>query len=140
RRGGGGSAFVDLRGNIDLSKTNLFTRPTQGTFGIAGAQVLYPGRPEHSVLYYRLSKLGRGRMPYFGSAVIDDRGVRLIRDWIQQMDSATGGNGDDPDEVVTRLAERETALVADLATAEGSEATALVDQLLATTSGALRLL
>jgi putative heme-binding domain-containing protein len=57
----------------------------QGTFEIAGAHIVSPGDPYRSVLFYRLSKLGRGRMPHIGSEIIDEDGTRLIHDWIRQI-------------------------------------------------------
>jgi len=85
RRGGGGSASFDVQYEIPFDKTRLNTRPTQGTFGIHGAQVVAPGDPYRSVLYYRLAKLGHGRMPQFGSNLVDTAGVKLIHDWIASL-------------------------------------------------------
>lgn len=82
-RGGGGSSFFDVQNHLTLARTGLIgTRPTQGTFGIAGAEIIAPGHPYRSVLYYRMNKLGHGRMPQFGSNVVDPSGMDLIRDWI----------------------------------------------------------
>ena len=70
RRGGGGSAAFDVQMSIPLDKARLVGgRPTQGTFGIHDAQLVAPGDPYRSVLYYRMMKLGHGRMPQFGSQV-----------------------------------------------------------------------
>jgi putative heme-binding domain-containing protein len=89
-RGGGGSSFFDVQYDRTLAKTALVgSRPTQGTFNILGAEVIAPGDPYRSVLYYRMSKLGPGRMPQFGSGVIDPRGTRLIREWIADLKLAT---------------------------------------------------
>ncbi|MBC8353957.1 MAG: PQQ-dependent sugar dehydrogenase [Planctomycetes bacterium] len=86
RRGGGGTAAMDVQHQLTLEKTNLLkARPTQGTFGIHGAEVLGAGDPYRSVLLYRMSKLGRGRMPYIGSSVVDDQGVELLHDWIASL-------------------------------------------------------
>lgn len=88
-RGGGGSSFFDVQFQHSLAKTSLIgSRPTQGTFGIPGAELIAPGDPYRSVLYYRLSKLGHGRMPQFGSAVVDSVGTKLIRDWISSLKPA----------------------------------------------------
>ena len=57
-------------------------RPIQGTFGISGARIIAPGDPAGSVLYYRMSKLGGGRMPRAGSNQVDERATRMIHDWI----------------------------------------------------------
>ncbi|MEX0585191.1 MAG: hypothetical protein WD176_01015, partial [Pirellulales bacterium] len=142
RRGGGGSAFIDLRHDIALDKTNLLgSRPIQGTFGIHGAELIAAGQPNHSVLFYRVSKLGRGRMPYFGSSLIDDRGVALLRDWIVQL-----GKSSPPaktNDSVVQLQARERQLIATLGAAPVSDEkrrAEVVTQLLASTSGALALL
>ena len=49
------------------------------------ARVLAPGDPERSLLWLRMNKLGRGRMPHVASSVIDPAGVRLVRAWIEQL-------------------------------------------------------
>lgn len=86
RRGGGGSAPFDIQITTPIEKSMLLgTRPTQGTFDIHGAQIVAPGDPWRSVLYYRMMKLGSGRMPQFGSKVNDDRGTWLILDWISSL-------------------------------------------------------
>jgi uncharacterized repeat protein (TIGR03806 family) len=83
RFGAGGTADFDLRADNPIGETKaLKARPVQGTFDIAGGQILAPGDPYHSVLYYRMAKLGRGRMPHIGSEIVDERGLRLVRDWI----------------------------------------------------------
>ncbi|MFQ5733535.1 MAG: c-type cytochrome, partial [Planctomycetaceae bacterium] len=67
-------------------------RPSQGTFGIRAAKVIAPGDPYRSVLLYRMAKLGRGRMPHFGSGVVDRMGLRLIHDWIDSLDRGPTAN------------------------------------------------
>jgi putative heme-binding domain-containing protein len=84
--GAGGTADIELRYPFPITKTKtLEVRPIQGTFEIHGAQILAPGDPYRSVLYYRMAKLGRGRMPHIGSEIVDERGLRLIHDWIRQL-------------------------------------------------------
>lgn len=90
-RGGGGASFFDVQYHITLPKTSLIgSRPTQGTFGIPAAEIIVPGDPYRSVLYYRMSKLGHGRMPQFGSSVVDPRGTKLIRNWIDSLKPIQG--------------------------------------------------
>jgi putative heme-binding domain-containing protein len=140
RRGGGGSSFFDVNYAHTLDKTSLVgTRPTQGTFGIHGAQIVAPGDPFGSVLYYRTSKLGHGRMPQFGSQVVDPRGTRLIRDWIASLPPST----DDPARAtVQRLRAEERAALGALASEKdvGAAATEALDRLFASPSGGLQLL
>lgn len=86
RRGGGGSSPFDIQITTPIEKSTLLgTRPTQGTFDIHGAAIVKPGDPYKSVLYYRMMKLGSGRMPQFGSKMVDDRGTKLIHDWIASL-------------------------------------------------------
>jgi putative heme-binding domain-containing protein len=84
--GAGGTATIELRFDVPLGETQTVdARPVQGTFAIHGARIVAPGDPFRSVLYYRMAKLGGGRMPHVGSEVVDERGVRLIHDWVQQL-------------------------------------------------------
>ncbi|MCY2965121.1 MAG: PQQ-dependent sugar dehydrogenase, partial [Planctomycetota bacterium] len=86
RNGGGGSAYVHLVQDLPLSETRTIgVRPAQGTFGIHDAQVIAPGDPYRSTLYFRMAKLGPGHMPHIGSTVVDPKGLELIHDWIQQL-------------------------------------------------------
>lgn len=138
RRGGGGSAAMDVRHEFTLQQTNLLAaRPTQGTFGIPGATVLASGDPYRSVLYYRMSKLGRGHMPQFGANLIDQAGVRLVHDWIQQLRPAAA----EPQQAAfDRLRSGEDQLLSQLASAGETGWQAPADSLLATTRGGMRLL
>jgi uncharacterized repeat protein (TIGR03806 family) len=82
----GGTANIALGYDLPLDRTRMIgERPIQGTFQIAGARVIAPGDPASSVLYYRVSKLGGGRMPRIGSDVVDERATRMIHDWIASM-------------------------------------------------------
>jgi putative heme-binding domain-containing protein len=84
--GAGGTADLELRYHIPLDRTKtLEVRPTQGAFAIPGAHILSPADPYRSVLYYRMAKLGNGRMPHIGSEIVDELGLRLIHDWIRQL-------------------------------------------------------
>jgi putative heme-binding domain-containing protein len=82
----GGAANIALGIEVPLDQTKTVgVRPIQGTFNIPGARIIAPGDPERSVLYYRISKLGGGRMPRVGSNQVDERATRLIHDWITRM-------------------------------------------------------
>jgi putative heme-binding domain-containing protein len=84
--GAGGTADIELRHTFPLAQTKtLGVRPVQGTFEIHGAQILSPGDPYRSVLFYRMAKLGRGRMPHIGSELVDEWGLQLIHDWIRSL-------------------------------------------------------
>lgn len=136
RRHGGGTAAIELPFELPLEKTNAIgARPTQGTFGIHGAKVIAPHDPYRSVLYYRMAKLGRGHMPHLGSQVIDEQGLKLIRDWISQMpggltsEDATD-SGDDTAGLLRQLQAESAAASADVPA---------LNRLLATPHGALAL-
>ncbi len=83
---GGGNARFQLTYTLPLDKTGILNVvPQHGNFSIADAKVLSPGDPERSMIIYRMSKLGEGRMPHIASSVVDEDAVKLIRDWIKQL-------------------------------------------------------
>jgi putative heme-binding domain-containing protein len=89
RFGGGGSARIDLRHEIPIAETRApGVAPTLGAFDLAGAQIVSGGDPSRSVLLYRASKLGSGRMPHIGSDAVDEEGVRLLSRWIASLPPA----------------------------------------------------
>ena len=47
----------------------------------------FPGQPDRSVLLTRLNRRGAnsGQMPQVGTNVVDERAVKLFRDWISQL-------------------------------------------------------
>lgn len=84
--GGGGSVNLELKSDLALDQMKVVDAPpVQGTFGIGDCRIVAPGDPQRSVLYYRIVKQGRGRMPHIGSELVDENGTRLIRDWIRRM-------------------------------------------------------
>jgi putative heme-binding domain-containing protein len=86
RFNGGGSSYFFLQHDLPLRDMKAVgTRPTQGTFGIADAQILAPGDPYRSVLYFRLAKTGPGHMPHLGAKIVDERALPLIHQWIRQL-------------------------------------------------------
>jgi putative heme-binding domain-containing protein len=87
----GGTALIALGADLTLEETRTVgARPFQGTFGIDDARIIAPGEPARSVLFYRMAKMGPGRMPRIGSREIDARGLRLIADWIAHLPGAPG--------------------------------------------------
>jgi len=91
RVGGGGTATIDLRAELDREAMQIVARPTQGTFRIVGAEIVVPGEPLRSVLYYRCAKLGRGRMPHVGSQFVDERALAMLDAWIRDLDPDRSG-------------------------------------------------
>jgi uncharacterized repeat protein (TIGR03806 family) len=87
----GGTALIALGATLTLDQTRTVNaRPVQGTFGIDDARIIAPGAPDRSVLYYRMAKSGAGRMPRVGSLRVDERGLRLVADWISHLGGAPG--------------------------------------------------
>jgi putative heme-binding domain-containing protein len=86
RPGGGTSSMLDLRRDRPLEKTfTLDAAPAFGTFGIPRPAIIAGGDPTRSVLFYRMAKLGHGRMPHVGSSVVDEQGLALIGKWIESL-------------------------------------------------------
>jgi len=88
RFGGGGAVDFELTFQADLSKKVLGCTPTRGTFDLPGAQVVAPGDPGRSILFYRMLKFGGGRMPHIGAELPDPQAASLIGDWIRELPSS----------------------------------------------------
>lgn len=94
RNGGGGTANFELVYSLGVDELKLIgARPTQGSFGMRRAELVAPGAPERSVLYFRMATRGRGRMPHLGSERIDERGLSLVGTWIAQMRPSDATSG-----------------------------------------------
>ncbi len=86
REGAGGSVVTHFDYETSLVEMKAVGRqPSQGTFGLTDAHVITAGDPCSSVLYYRISTTGQGRMPLIGSTQVDLRGSKLLYDWIRQL-------------------------------------------------------
>lgn len=137
----GSAVLSKMPYDLKLDKTDMVgVRPTQGVFGIHAAQVIAPGDPFRSVLFYRMSKLGGGRMPHIGSSEVDREGVELIYEWLRQIpkESAKETIGN---EAAAKLRVDEAATLQRLVAASNTTKQAeLVNHLLSSTSGALMLL
>lgn len=83
---GGGNAQMDLEFVTRLDKMRIVnTRPIHDTYGIADANLIFPGHPEKSVLLRRISHRDKGHMPPLATSVVDQQSVQLMRDWIMEM-------------------------------------------------------
>ncbi|MDA1051019.1 MAG: c-type cytochrome [Planctomycetota bacterium] len=134
--GGAGTAQFRLQVELGLEETGLLdSKLTQGDFGIHHAQLVAPGDPYRSVLYYRMAKLGRGRMPHIGSYVVDEQGLRLMRDWIQGLSQQRSTESSEDVDLAESRADQIAALQ-DLVAGRGDQP-ALIDRLLQTLSGGL---
>ena len=136
----GSAVLSKMPFDLPLDKTDMIgVRPTQGTFGIHAAQVIAPGDPFRSVLLYRMSKLGGGRMPHIGSTEVDVKGIDLIYKWIQDLppESASDKTGN---AAAAKLRKEEAADLELLkVTSQPAKRVEIVDRLLNSTSGALLL-
>ena len=136
--GGGGTANISLRYDTPLEQTLILdVRPSQGTFGIYDARIVAHGDPYRSVLFYRMAKLGPGRMPRIGSDLLDEDGLRLMRDWIAQ--GPPGKVEDAPDAGRKPATPAATPGLEGLAAGPPEARAATIAQLLGSTGGALRL-
>ena len=55
------------------------------SFGLNEAKLIKPGVPDESILVHRLGRRGAGQMPPLSTNVVDDRGLVLIKRWIEAM-------------------------------------------------------
>jgi putative heme-binding domain-containing protein len=131
RFGGGGAAKITLTPDVSLADMKVAgVRPGLGAFDLTDPYIVCGGDPSRSVLLFRISKLGQGRMPHIGSEAVDERGVRLIRRWIASLP----GTPCDPASAPARS--KDQATLDRVRAGEGKECEAL----LSTPTGALDLL
>lgn len=124
RFGAGPSTRIDLRAEIGLQDMRVVgVRPTLGGFGLLDPYVVCGADPGRSVLLFRTSKLGQGRMPHIGSEVVDEVGLRLLDRWIASLPATAC----DPASDATRSELRRNLEAGD------------IDRLLASPTGALDL-
>jgi mono/diheme cytochrome c family protein len=88
RKWGGGNAdfqtlallAADQMGMIDVG-------PGQGRFDLKDPRLIVAGAPERSLISFRMTKQGLGRMPHVGSNVVDEYGAKLVRRWVESLAS-----------------------------------------------------
>jgi uncharacterized repeat protein (TIGR03806 family) len=137
---GGGNARMELEFSTPRDKMNIIgVAPLQGKFEIPEAEIIAPGDPFRSVMLYRISKLGGGRMPQVGSSVVDRAAVKLFHDWIVSLPYR-----DEKQPARTHLAEqrkREEGALASLQSQSSPPAAhePALGHLLGSTSGSMRL-
>ncbi len=73
----------------DATKLGIMKTPVAAGRGSGGRKFgIVPGKPDESILLYRLDSTEPGvMMPELPRRLIDDEGVALIREWIEQMDA-----------------------------------------------------
>jgi len=136
----GGNAIVSfyLRRDLPFDKLNTDKGTGIGTFGMHNAKIIVPGDPYRSLLMYRMSKLGYGRMPYIGSRLVDGAGVSLIDEWIRSLPVNVGTELSAP---VLDGTTEQTALsaLADDESKPQAQRVGLIRDLVKSTEGALAL-
>ena len=136
RNGAGGDVPSWFNYDQPLEKTRAYdAKPVRGDFGILAGRVIAPADPDRSTLIYRISNEGSGRMPHIGSRIVDEAGVRVMRDWIRAMPAA---ESDKDDVAAARQIARHNA--ESISHLKGPENRQALTNLLASTSGALALL
>lgn len=82
--GGPGRGPQDFRFSTPASAMGAIgVQPSQTDFGVEGAKLIAPGRPDLSVVSLRIHMQEAGRMPPLGRTVVDEAGVNLIDRWIR---------------------------------------------------------
>ncbi len=77
---------LDLRfDTTDAAMNAIGVVPTQGNLGLTNARIVAPGVKESSVLWERLNRLDGNRMPPLGTHRVDQAGVELIGQWIDEL-------------------------------------------------------
>jgi uncharacterized repeat protein (TIGR03806 family) len=131
RYGGTGNARMRLGFEASDEETRVFDVPPEhGSFGIDEARLIAPRYPERSVLFYRMAKLGRGRMPHLGSQSIDVNGLALIDEWVRSQQAKGASTALPPVPEIVQLGRHSL---------DAAERARWIDRLFATTSGAMRL-
>jgi uncharacterized repeat protein (TIGR03806 family) len=87
---GGGNAEMLLEYTTDLAKAKIFdVKPRHITFNIKNARLIAPGSPERSLLLHRIARRGKHQMPPIASSLVDERAVKLLTDWIREVEGKT---------------------------------------------------
>jgi hypothetical protein len=83
---GGGNAQMDLAYWTPKDKMKLLgVPPIHHHFDLEKANLVAPGSPDRSILMRRVGTRDTGKMPPIGSNVVDDRGVAVLREWINSL-------------------------------------------------------
>lgn len=106
--GGPGRGPEDFRFTTPTASMGAIgVQPTQTDFGIEGAKLIAPGRPDLSIVSLRMHMQEAGRMPPLGRTLVDATGVALIDSWIRGLSTSTSTSmWSTSEDGVTDLAER----------------------------------
>ena len=71
-----------------LSEMNVVNKqPLHGNKGVSEGMLISPGKPDASVLLHRMTIRGSGQMPIIATNKVDEEAVKVIRQWIEQLDN-----------------------------------------------------
>ncbi|WNJ16672.1 PA14 domain-containing protein [Pontibacter sp. G13] len=94
RPGTGNRGVFDARLNVPLFAQGYMYGQVSNDLGIAGGKVIIPQDTAKSILYQRMKSLADGvAMPPIAKHKVDTAGVRLIGEWIMDLDSTTYQQG-----------------------------------------------
>ena len=83
---GGGNSQIQIDHRTALANTKMIdVPPLHDRFGDPAAQIIASGDPQHSVLWQRINRRGRGQMPPLATYDVDTRAVELLRAWIESL-------------------------------------------------------
>ena len=88
--GGLGRGLWDLRFERTLASTLVVNQFLADPIDDPSARVLFPGQPNHSMMFRRMRDLGAYHMPPIGSYKVTEEGVRVLGDWIANTAFVTG--------------------------------------------------
>jgi putative heme-binding domain-containing protein len=83
--------------------------PEKGRFGIEEAKIIASGRPDRSVLIYRMASSSVGRMPHLGSREIDGPALALLAQWTESIGQSDSGVADLPSAESLKIRARKLA-------------------------------
>ena len=79
-------AAIDFRYATPFATTaTCNVAPMQGTLGIPGAVILFPGDPTRSLINIRMKGTGGSRMPPLASSIVHADGVALLDAWVSSL-------------------------------------------------------
>jgi uncharacterized repeat protein (TIGR03806 family) len=84
---GGAPVQIDFRYGTPLDQMKILTvNPEAGDLGLGpNAKLVVPHDPDNSIVYRRMARRDLKQMPPLGTNVVDDDGVKLVRDWINSL-------------------------------------------------------
>jgi len=86
--GGSGGSALDFRYSTPASLMGACNvLPTADTLGVTGANLITAGDAERSMIAVRMGTRSLGQMPPLGTALVDEDGLAVVREWIDGMEA-----------------------------------------------------